>query len=117
MDTAIIVAIIAAISSSGVSSLILYLLQRRDKKRDKADDVDKLTKQLLLGLTDDCIERRSSQYKDRGWLAYKERTALENLYAPYKALGGEGSADLQMEDVRKLELRTDDQVRREASPT
>lgn len=36
MNIAILTAIIAALSSSGVCSIVLYLIQRRDKHRDEA---------------------------------------------------------------------------------
>lgn len=113
IDQTIIVAIIAAISSSGVSSIILYMLQRRDKQ----SDTEKLKTQMLLGLANECIVRRASEYMDRGWIEWDEKKELiKYLYEPYKALGGDGSIEQLMEDVMKLETRSRKRARQEASP-
>lgn len=117
MDTAIIVAVIAAISSSGVSSLIIYLLQRRDKLSEKTSETEKLKTQMLLGLAHECILRRAETYIDRGSVTTDEYNELKKyLYTPYKALGGNGTAERVMRDVEELEIMTRERTRKEASP-
>lgn len=109
MDTAIIVAIIAAVSSSGVSSLLIYMLQRRDKKKDREDDIEKAKTQILVGLARECIiERCNYHLKPENGITYKEWEDLnEHLYKPYKALGGNGRAERMIRDVSSLEFRPD----------
>lgn len=104
MDTAIIVAIIAAVSSSGVSSLLIYLLQRRDKRKDQETDREKAKTQILVGLARECIVDRCKYHLESG-ITYDEwRDLEEHLYKPYRALGGNGTAERLMKDVSSLQF-------------
>lgn len=106
MDTAIIVAIIAAVSSSGVSSLLIYLLQRRDKRKEQETDKEKAKTQILVALARECIVERC-QYHLKEGITYEEWDDLnEHLYKPYKALGGNGTAERMMKDVFSLEFKS-----------
>lgn len=108
MDTAIIVAIIAAISSSGVSSLIIYLLQRRDKRRNTETEEEKAKTKMLLGLARECIINRGEEYIKRGEISRTEYDDLKKyLYEPYRALGGNGTAEKVMREVESLKFTAD----------
>lgn len=84
--------IIALISSTGLWSFI-------SKKREKND----ASRQMLLGLGHDRIIERGEHCIQKGYATPDE---FENLYQylflPYKALGGNGSAERIMDAVRKL---------------
>ena len=113
MAQAIIIALIAAISSSGVCSIILYKIQRRDKEKDKESEEEKAKTKLLLGLAHECIMNRGEAYIDRGWVSRQEFEDLNDyLYKPYEALGGDGTAKRVMTQVEALPPRPPVQERR-----
>lgn len=76
--TTLIIAVIAAVTSSGVCSIILYKMQRADKKKDGESEAMKLQSDMLLGLGHDRI-----------------------VY-----LGGNGTAKKIMAEVERLPLTT-----------
>lgn len=61
---------------------------------------------MLLGLGHDRIMFLGLKYLDRGWITQDEYENLNDyLYAPYKKLGGNGSAQKIMAEVEKLPIR------------
>ena len=93
--------------------MILYLLQRRDKKKDgrseedkQRDEAMKRQSKLLLGLAHDRIVYLGCCYIERGYITKDEYENLHDyLYTPYKALGGNGSAEHIMDEVEDLPIR------------
>ena len=98
--TPLIVAVIAAVTSSGVCSIILYKMQRADKKKDGESEAMKLQSDMLLGLGHDRIVYLGGQFIARGSITQDE---YENLYL---ALGGNGTAKKIMAEVERLPLTT-----------
>ncbi len=97
----------AVFASQGLWALILYLVQRSDKKKDKKSDVLDHQSKMLLGLGHDRIVALGKEYLAKGSVTEDEYENLNKyLYAPYKALGGNGTAEKIMEDVRKLPIDT-----------
>lgn len=102
MTETIIVALISALTSSGACSIVLYLMQRRDKKSEKRS----AQSDMLLGLGHDRIVYLGGQYIERGYITQDEYENLHDyLYKPYLALGGNGTAERVMNEVAKLPLR------------
>ena len=96
----------AVFASQGLWALILYLVQRKDKKRDKEDAELKNQSQMLLGLGHDRIIYLGTKYIEDGYVTEDEFENLNKyLYEPYKALGGNGTAEKIMDDVRNLPIR------------
>lgn len=96
----------AVFASQGLWALILYLVQRKDKKRDKEDAELKNQSQMLLGLGHDRIIYLGTKYIEDGYVTEDEFENLNKyLYEPYKALGGNGTAEKIMDDVRNLSTR------------
>lgn len=98
----IITALCSVLASSGFWAYM-------QKKSDKKD----LTKQMLIGLGHDRICQLGMTYlkrKDENGQAYITNDEYENLhdylYKPYSDLGGNGSAERIMEEVKKLPIRT-----------
>ena len=85
----------SVLASSGLWS---YLSRRADKH-----DVKNL---MLIGLAHDRIISLGMFYIERGdWITHDEYENLNKyLYEPYKLMGGNGSAERIMVDVRKLRL-------------
>jgi len=100
MDAEFIIAIVAAtLASSGLWSLVLYKVQRRDVKHDS------LTK-LILGLAYREITQLCREYIQRGHVTTDEYEDLvKYLFKPYKDLGGDGTAEKLVSEVQKLPIK------------
>lgn len=95
------IAIITAIASVLASSGFWTFMQKRFDKNS-------LTNKMLLGLAHDRIIELGMKYIDQGRITNDEYENLyEYLYLPYKAMGGNGTAERVMEAVRKLEVKDD----------
>ena len=84
--SSIIIALIAGLTGSGQCSIILYLLQRRDKKKDgqteedkQRDEATKRQSAMLLGLGHDRIVYLGSCYVERGYITQDEYENLHEL--------------------------------------
>ena len=83
------------IASSGFWAWV----QKRNEGKDSKT-------QLLVGLAHDRILQSGMFYINRGYITRDEYENLHDyLYAPYRKLGGNGSAKHIMELVDKLEVR------------
>ena len=61
---------------------------------------------MLIGLGHDRIISLGMEYLKRGYIYEGEYDNLYNyLYIPYKALGGNGSAERIIEEVKKLPIK------------
>lgn len=70
--------------------------------RDKKD----VRSKMILGLGHDRIIELCLKYLERGWITAEEYENLyKYLYKPYKAMGGNGSAERLMAKVSNLEVR------------
>lgn len=91
----IIITTIGSILAS--SGLWTFVTSRRNKTDYKTD--------MLIGLGHDRIVYLGMTYIERGWILQDEYENLNDyLYKPYKALGGNGSAERVMDGVRQLEI-------------
>ena len=100
MTDAILVAIIAGLTSGGVSQLVIFLIQRRDKQRNNplAD--------MVRGLGHDRIISLGTEYIQRGSITKDEYENLHDyLYIPYQELGGNGTAEKVMKEVSNLPIK------------
>lgn len=87
------------ITSSGFWALISTFVVKQNEKRDAQGE-------MLIGLGHDRIVGLGVSYLNRGWITEDEYENLyEYLYLPYKKLGGNGSAERIMEQVKKLPIR------------
>lgn len=91
LDTFITI-LISVLGSSGLWAYIQTKFQAKDDKT-----------KMLLGLGHDRIVYLCSKYLEKGFITYEEYENLyEYLYKPYKAMGGNGTAERLMEEVKKL---------------
>lgn len=98
--------IVAIFASQGLWALVLYLVQRKDKKKDKEDEELKNQSAMLLGLGHDRIIYLGSEYIKKGFVTEAEFENLNKyLYEPYRNLGGNGTAEKIMEDIKNLPLK------------
>ena len=64
--------------------------------------------EVLIGLAHDRIIYLGMNFIKRGYITKDEYENLHDyLYVPYKEMGGNGSAERVMDEVKKLEIRAD----------
>ena len=84
--------IISVLGSSGLWAFIQKISEKNDAKS-----------QMILGLGHDRIISLCEKYIKRKSITHDEYENLyEYLYKPYKSMGGNGTAERLMEEVRKL---------------
>lgn len=110
MNTTIIVAAITAVTSSGFMSLVIYLLQRHDRKKDQEESKHSAQSRMLLALGHDKILYLTDKYVRRGAITLKEKRNLKFLYEPYADCGGNGDCKTGYEACEKLWVVSDDEA-------
>lgn len=91
----------ACLGSSGLTAIVLAILQRRWSCQDKQDA-------LVAGLkvlTVDRVRYLGRCYILDGKISLEDRENLEEMYTAYKSLGGNGHLETIMAEVRKLPLK------------
>lgn len=96
----LVTVVCSVFASSGLWALI-------SKRMDKNTAESK----MLKGLGHSEIVRFGMAYIERGWITKDEYEDLYTyLYEPYKNLGGNGSAERIMEEVKKLPIRNPNSI-------
>lgn len=93
--------VIACLGSSGLTAIVLAILQRRWSCQDKQDA-------LVAGLkvlTVDRVRYLGRCYILDGKISLEDRENLEDMYRAYKGLGGNGHLETIMAEVRKLPVK------------
>lgn len=93
--------VIACLGSSGLTAIVLAILQRRWSCQDKQDA-------LVAGLkvlTVDRVRYLGRCYILDGKISLEDRENLEDMYRAYKGLGGNGHLETIMTEVRKLPVK------------
>lgn len=99
MTVELIVALFVAIFGS--TGFWTWLMNRNKKQTDES--------KLLMGLAYSEIIRRCERYIDRGFVSTDEYHELHKyLYDPYKSMGGDGTAERLMNEVRSLPTQKGD---------
>lgn len=119
----IISAIITGIFTGGFFSFIQFLIIRKDKNKNDIQELIKSNKELqdeykdlketvskqsamLMGLGHDRIIEKGSEYLNRQYITKDEYEDLyDYLFVPYHNLGGNGTAEKVMGDVKNLPIR------------
>ena len=98
--------VLTAFLTGGGCSIILYLLQRADAKKDRNNEEYKKMAFLLRGLGHDRIMDLGPKYIARGSITKEEYENLHDyLFVPYSNLGGNGTAKKVMDEVDKLPIK------------
>lgn len=96
---AMLIVIGSVFGSGGFWAFLQVIMRRRDTRRDAMT-------QLMMGLAQAKITEFGLEYIDRGSVTHEEyENLLKYLYEPYKALGGNGSAQRIMTVVSNLPFR------------
>ena len=100
----LIIALIGALTGSGVSSIVVVLLQRKWSKQDTRDErVDALVdanKVLMI----DKVRYLGKKYIADGEIHLEDKENLKEMYSAYKRLGGNGHLDTIMDEVDHLKV-------------
>ena len=100
----LLIALIGALTGSGVSSIVVVILQRRWAKQDKHDErVDALVdanKVLMI----DKVRWLGKKYIAEGEIHLEDKENLKEMYNAYKRLGGNGHLDTVMDEVNHLRV-------------
>lgn len=84
-----------AVAVFGSTGFWSWLSARSKKRTDES--------RLLMGLAYSEIIRRSEEYIRRGWISTDEYNELNRyLFQPYQSMGGNGTAEKLMDEVRGL---------------
>lgn len=98
METWLQMAITIVCSVLASSGFWAYLMNKRDKKDAKT--------KMILGLGHDRIVTLAMNYIERGWITQDEYEDLNKyLYLPYRDMGGNGTAERLMIEIKKLPIR------------
>lgn len=98
MDNLLSIFITAVGSVLASSGIWAYFMKRLEKKDTRT--------QMLIGLGHDRIIFLGMSYIERGWITKDEYENIHDyLFVPYKALGGNGSAERVMKEVDKLPIK------------
>lgn len=106
------IAIISALSSGGVVSLITFFVTRHDKKKEKEEEAQSETSRMILALGHDKIAYLTRKFIRRRGVTQTEMANLAGLYAPYRAMGGNGDGKAGYEACEKLPIISDDEADR-----
>ena len=100
MEQSVIVTIILSLfASSGFWALISQIIIHKINNNSAI-------KQMLMGLGHDRICFLGDIYIERGYIKRDEyENLVDYLYKPYKELGGNGTAEKVIEEVKKLPTR------------
>lgn len=106
------IAIISALSSGGVVSLITFFVTRHDQKKQKEEEAQSEESRMILALGHDKIAYLTRKFVKRGGITQAEMANLAGLYAPYRAMGGNGDGKAGYEACEKLPIIADDEADR-----
>lgn len=93
----------ACVCSSGLTGLVLALLQRHWSKQDKQDSIVSALKVLTV----DRVRYLARCYIRDGDITLEDKETLQDMHRAYKALGGNGHLDTSMAAVEKLPIHNE----------
>jgi hypothetical protein len=100
----LLLALLAALTGSGVSSIIVVLLQRKWAKQDRHDErVDALVDATKVQMIDR-VRWLGRNYIEAGEIRLEDKENLKEMYAAYKRLGGNGHLDTIMSEIDHLRV-------------
>ena len=101
----IVTLIVAVVGSSGISSIVVAVLQHHWTKKETADTrIDALVDAQKV-LMVDRIRHLGQDYIKAGFITLPDKENLVAMHNAYKALGGNGHLKTVMEEVDRLEVR------------
>ena len=107
----IVQTVVTALTSSGVMALVVALLGRKwarnDKKEDRETQENEKLDAVINGLkvlTVDRVRHLGQCYLDAHEITLEEKENLQDMYAAYKRLGGNGRLEVVINEVNRLPI-------------
>lgn len=92
--------------TASIFGFVQFLITRHDNKKQQRNEWVLLFTEAIVGLGHDRILYLASKYIERGSISQAEyENIVEYLYKPYHKLGGNGSAERLIEEVKRLPIR------------
>lgn len=100
------------LGSSGLSAVVVAVLNRHWTKKDREDDkLDALVAAQKVVMIDR-VRFLGQKYVEAGKISLGDKENIQEMHKAYKALGGNGHLDTIMEEVERLHIVTDQEVRK-----
>lgn len=104
MSTAAVTILVAIISSGVLNTLLAYYLNKRNKKEEEFEIVRRAQRLLMKQE----LRRLCHHYNLQGWIYEDELEDIIAMHSCYHDdLKGNGFLDVEMANVKKLEIRRD----------
>ena len=100
----LIIALIGAVTGSGVASVVIALLQRKWAKQDQHDERVSALVEANKVLMIDKVRYLGKTYIAAGGIHLEDKENLKEMYDAYKRLGGNGHLDMVMAEVNHLKV-------------
>lgn len=103
----IITVVCAVLGSSGLSSVMVAIINRNTDKMRKQDKREKAKEEILLALAREQLIKHYNTAKERGYITHEEDYEFDKLFDAYSALGGNGTAEKVKAQKDTLEVKYD----------
>ena len=101
--TGVIQIVVACLGSSGLTAIVLAVLQRKWACQDRQDAIV----DGLKVLTVDRVRYLGRNYINNHSISLEDKENLQDMYRAYKALGGNGHLETIMGEIERLPVRED----------
>lgn len=100
--------IVAVLGSSGISTVIVAILNRHWAKKDKRDSrIDALVTAQKVTMIDR-VRWLGSKYINDQQISLEDKENIQAMYDAYKALGGNGHLTTVMHEIERLPVVSND---------
>lgn len=93
--------VVACLGSSGLTAIVLAILQRRWSCQDRQDAIVAWLKVLTV----DRVRYLGRSYINAHGISLEDKENLQDMYRAYKALGGNGHLETVMAEIERLPVR------------
>ena len=100
MMDGIVQIVVACLGSSGLTAIVLAVLQRKWSCQDRQDAIVAGLKVLTV----DRVRYLGRSYINNRSISLEDKENLQDMYRAYKALGGNGHLETVMAEVERLPL-------------
>jgi hypothetical protein len=104
MDWTLLGIILAFLGGTGVSTIIVKIIDVKSKKKDCRDATQIARDTILVCLSAESLIRLMQECLHKGYMDIHQRRFCEKLYGAYKALGGNDIVDSLYEQCKELSL-------------
>lgn len=100
----IIIAVFGVSIFGAIASGFKWLSKKMKTLVEEQKNESRITNEALLSILHNKIYKNGIDYIEKECISVGDLDDLEKLYKPYQEMGGNGTAKVIMENVRKLEV-------------